>query len=440
MRQTMRWLVAGGLVAVLLSTGCRRSDDWDLQILTPHSDEIQQEFDRAFQEHVGRPLKIRWIKRGTREILQQLDAQERQRPGDTFGMDVFFGGGVPDHGLAASRGYLERANIPDTILAGIPADIAGVANYDESRLWYGSALSSFGVLVNLRGLRNQNLPPVEVWSDLADPRMFRWVVVADPQKSSSVAVSYELVLQQHGWDDGWPLLMQMFANARIITDSSARIPNEIATGEVLAGPCIDFYAWGRIAEAGRDVLAYVHPRGGSAITPDPIALLRKAPHRELAEQFITFVLSPEGQRLWVLPAGTEGGPKQNTLRRLPVRPDVCEQNAEALVVRDPYQEAAAGVFGKIDDQVQRQRSALLAVLIGAAFVDQHNDLQTAWKALMDGGMKPAALAEWRRLPFTADETPVLAEKLQGGGSASDLKLEWSRWFREKYQRVRELSR
>ncbi len=417
------------------------AQQYDLEIITPHNEHIQVEFERAFLRQVGRPLKIRWIKKGTGQIIQQLDAQERARPGESFGLDVFFGGGVPDHDLAASKGYLEPAQVPEQVLAGIPQEIAGVANYGQRRLWFGSALSAFGVLMNRRGLKSQGLPEIERWEDLADPRMYSWVVIADPRKSASVRVSYELILQQYGWERGWTILMQIAANSRLITDSSSAIPNEVATGNVLAGPCIDFYAYSRVAQAGRDVLAYVNPIGGSAITPDPISMLRKPPHRELAEQFITFVLSPQGQALWVLPAGAPGGPVEHALHRLPVRPDVCAKYADQMAVKDPYKEAEAGTFRRMNDDLQRRRNKLLAELMGAALVDLHADLRTTWKALIDSGMKPAAVAEWSKPPFDEQEGLKLAEQLEAGDMAARrITRDWTRQFKDKYARVRELAR
>jgi ABC-type Fe3+ transport system substrate-binding protein len=427
--------------ATMLGTPRAAADEYDLQIITPHYEHIRTEFERAFVAHVGRPLKIGWIMKGTGQIIQQLDAQDRAAKGRSFDIDVFFGGGVPDHDLAASKGYLESPKIPDAILAGIPKQIAGVANYDERHLWFGSAYSSFGVLMNRRGLASQKLPEIKEWKDLADPRMYGWLVIADPRKSSSVRVTYELVLQQHGWEQGWPLLMQIAANSRQITASSSDIPNEVATGNVLAGPCIDFYARARIEQAGEDVLAYVDPVGGSAVTPDPISMLRQPPHRELAEKFIAFVLSAEGQRLWVLPPGTPDGPQEFALRRLPVRPDVCAQYAGRMLVKDPYKEVEAGTFRRMDDNLQRARNKLLAELMGAALVDLHSDLREAWKALIDGGMKPAALAEWRKVPFSEKESLELSKKLEAGDrEARELTREWTRLFKAKYQRVKELAK
>lgn len=418
-----------------------RAGEYDLEIITPHNEDIQAEFERAFVAKVGHPLKIRWIKKGTGQVIQQLEAQDRATPGGSFDLDVFFGGGVPDHELAASRNFLEAAAIPDDILKGIPEKIAGVAMYNDRKLWFGSALAAFGVLVNQKAMENQKLPPVAAWEDLADARMFSWVIVADPRKSSSVRVAYELILQQYGWETGWPLLMRIVANSRTVSDSSSAIPNEIGSGNAIAGPCIDFYAYARIEQTGGSVLAYIFPKGGSAITPDPISMLRKPPHKPLAEQFIAFVLSPEGQRLWILPRNTPGGPTEHALFRMPVRPDVCKEYADKMLVRDPFKAAEAGVFRNMDGQKERARTTLVAELMGAALVDLHSELKETWKALIDGGMKPAALAEWNRVPFSEAEGFEIARKLEAGGrEARRLVQGWQELFREKFARVRKLAK
>ncbi len=422
------------------------ADDWDLAILTPHNDQIQLEFEQAFSKYMGRTLRIRWIKQGTRQLMRVLDATAVE--GQSFGFDIFFGGGVPDHDEAAAKGYLEKIDLPAETRAAIPPEIAGVANLDANGMWYGSALSAFGIVVCKKGLDNQKFPPIESWQDLADPRMSTWVIIADPRKSSSVGVAYELVLQQYGWEAGWPLLMQMAANARQVSASASQIPNEVALGNVLAGPCIDFYARARIHDNDAGVLEYVNPAGGTAITPDPISILRNPPHPALARKFVEFVLSSAGQALWALPPGEEHGPIKHALFRMPIRPDVYEKYGDKLMATNPY-ERAGTTYLKIDDRLQNARTRLVAELMGAALVDQHDDLVQAWQALVRAGdSRVAAWEEWRKLPFSEAEGLELAKVLaQGGeaGSATDrrirgLKREWIGFFHQKYERVIELSR
>lgn len=433
-------LAAAAAAAIGFLATAARADDYDLAILTPHNEYIQFEFANAFSRHVGKPVRIRWVLKPTGAVLQQLEAQDRAKKGESFDFDVFFGGGVPDHELAAGKGFLEAPKLPAEVLAGVPKEIAGVANIDDQNLWYGSALSAFGILMNKRGLANQKLPPIKTWADLADPKMKSWVVLADPRRSASVRVSYELILQQYGWEKGWPMIMAAAANSRLIADSSAAVPNEIAKGDVLAGPCIDFYGYAQMAKAGPDVLEYINPAGGSAITPDPISMLRKPPHREMAERFIAFVLSAEGQKLWALPPGAPGGPEKHELRRMPVRPDVCKELGEKMIVPDPFKAIEEGTFRKMDDKLQASRSALLAELIGAACVDAHMELKQAWEALNKAGRPAAAVAEFEKLPFAAEQMAEMAKRIEAGGrEARTLVREWSEFFRKKYDKVVALS-
>ena len=41
---------------------------------------------------------------------------------------------------------------------------------------------------------------------------------------------------------------------------------------------------------------------------------------DVAREFIAFVMSPEGQKLWNWKVGTPGGPQRYALRRLPILP------------------------------------------------------------------------------------------------------------------------
>ncbi len=432
---SQRIAAAAALALAAATTAPLIAADHDLQIITPHNENIQQEFERGFAEWLGKPVRIRWIKKGTGQIIQQLDAQHRASPGATFDLDLFFGGGVPDHDLTAERGYSEPANLPAELLAEIPREIAGVANFGAGNRWIAAAHSSFGVLMNLKGLTNQKLSAPERWADLADPRMFSWVILADPRKSASVRVAYELVLQEHGWENGWGLLVRMAGNSRLIADSSSAIPNEIASGNVLAGPCIDFYAYARVAQAG-DTLKYINPIGGAAITPDPISMLRKPPNRALAEKFIEFVLRPEGQRLWILAPGEPGGPREHALFRMPVRPDVCREHAGKLKIVDPYEAAKQGAFRTVDDALQRSRNVVIAEVMGAALVDLHAELKSAWQAVIAGGMKPEAVALLERAPFTTEESAAHNLSLSAGGrDARKLVRQWTDEARARYKQA-----
>ena len=143
----------------------------------------------------------------------------------------------------------------------------------------------------------------------------------------------------------------------------------------------------------------------------------------------------------MLPVGAPGGPTAHSLYRMPVRPDVYGQAGDQTPIKDPYKEAAAGTFLTVDDARQRARNKLLSELMGVALIDLHADLKDAWKALNDGGRKTEALAEWRKLPFSEREGLDLAKTLEAGDQdARKLKREWTKFFKEKYERVKKLAK
>lgn len=426
-----------GLLAVLgLAAGWARGEEYDLVVITPHNAQIQEEFESAFSRHVGRPVRTRWIKQGTSELLQMLQAKQRDVKDGSFDIDVFFGGGI-DHEVAAARGYLERPNVAPEVLAGLPAEIAGCRMHSPDGLSYAAALSTFGIFVNARALAAQNLPEVSTWADLAHPRMASWVIIADPRKSASVHVCYEAILQHHGWEQGWPLLMQLAANSRTIADSSSGVPNEVASGNALAGPCVDFYAHARMDQSGGEILRFISPKDGSAMTPDPISMLRKPPHKELAEKFFNFVLSPEGQQLWILRPGQPGGPQKYSLYRTAVRADVYARHA----MTSPFEELISSGASRFDISLQKTRVTALAELMGAALVDQHDDLKAAWAAAVRAGESSEAMREWRKPLLSSQDLLNASQAIdQGGRDKREIVRKWRGMFAEKYAAVKRLGK
>ncbi len=107
-------------------------------------------------------------------------------------------------------------------------------------------------------------------------------------------------------------------------------------------PAIDFYASTKIAAAGPEKLGYIDPRGQRVVTADPIGILRGAPHQKLAREFVAFVLSPQGQKLWMLKKGAPGGPVNNALYRLAAVPSSYKPiSPDSLIRSDP------GVFSAV---------------------------------------------------------------------------------------------
>jgi ABC-type Fe3+ transport system substrate-binding protein len=503
-----------------------------LVIITPHNEAIRQEFGLAFarwyQARTGRTVALDWrLIGGTSEIARHLEGEYTAAfqnhwvntlgrpwsnavllgfangalPPDATapakearaaflasnvgcGIDLFFGGGSYDFIRQAQAGRLVSSAVfqshPEWFTeAVIPPAFAGEPFWDREGRWVGTVLSSFGIIANRDALRRLGVTrPPQAWADLADPRFFGEVALADPTKSGSMAKAFENVIQQQmqrvvaerlagaaqvddftrrsaelaavaeGWCEGLKLIQRIGANARYFTDSAQKVPIDVAAGDCAVGMAIDFFGRQQQEAVRRrgadDRVTYVSPAGGAVASVDPVGLLRGAPHRAVAEAFIEFSLSLDGQKLWNLQPGAPGGPAYFALRRLPVRRDFYAQPGIAAVRSDPDEDPYSSQNRLI---YQPERTGRLfremALVIRVMCLDPQPELKRAWKALIAAGMPAEALALFQDLTAVdyAAAQGRIRTALRSANKVDELLLakELAQKFRTQYQRTVELA-
>jgi ABC-type Fe3+ transport system substrate-binding protein len=479
-------------VPLILGGGAPGSRDGErrLIVVTPHVQQIRVEFARAFRDwHAARypqdpPVFVDFrTPGGTSEIIRLLQAQYNAAiaagriapdgscaPG-TIGFDIMFGGGTYDHGrlaagegvtVPASEGSQERTPLPMSVPAGFSpeqmaawfpvATVGVVPLYHPEQRWIGTALSSFGIVYN-RALVPAILgkPEIETFDDLADPRLFGWVAMADPRQSGSISTTLDSILSKYGWEDGWKLLRRIAANSRTFVASSARPPLDVSQGEAAAALAIDFYGRAQsqaILEPGQSPeesrVGYVDPPGSVSIDPDPVSILRGGPDPELARRFVEFTLSPEGQALWnlrslkaleadpslprnpTLADGTPLGPAEYELRRLPIlpaiygvgtdtvtttggmgtalrghaeEPELPSSNADPSAAPSAYPFNTAHLIDQVNpyaiatDAAPRGWRSAIGPMMGAFAIDSADQIRDAWQALLRVKADPDAPPE-----------------------------------------------
>lgn len=406
----------------------------ELVIISPHWMGIEEEFGRAFsawhRQRYGSEVKLVWrdIGQGTSGILRFIEDQYRASP-DGIGIDLIFGGG-PDPCVRLGD-KLVPVKLPEDTMKALRKDFFGNPLYDPDLRWYGVALSGFGIIYNRTLLQTHGLAEPRTWEDLADPKMLRLVASGDPRRSGSNHMCYEIILQAYGWDKGFDTVTRMVANLKLLSDASSGAIDDVALGNSACGLAIDFYAWGKIHEIGADKIGYAMPESLSVITPDPIGVLRGAPHPETAARFVEFVMSVPGQKLWMLPVGAPGGPTRYALDRMAVRPDVYDELGDARTVKvNPYTWKSGFRY---DPEKGARRYDILNHLFGATLLNPRKELTEAWEAVIRRGMKPDEVAALCRPPVTEQELDALAARW----SDTDLKTrtisEWEHAARGKYR-------
>ena len=434
---------------------------------------LASEYFSAFQYHWTNTLHQPWspaVESSFDNPKAAADDPARKaflESGASCGIDLFFGGGAYDLSQQAAAGRLVDCGLiaahPEWFNdREIPQNLGGEPFWDPKGRWIGTCLSSYGICYNTDALVRLGIKqPPEQWSALAAPSYFGQIALADPTQSGSVAKVFEMMIQQqmaekiknHGSkEDGWTAALQLIqkisANARYFTDSAAKIPYDVEGGDAAAGMCIDFY--GRFqSEAvrkpdGSSRLLYVSPAGGSSASADPIGLLRGAPNPDLAREFIEFVMSLDGQKLWNWKIGTPGGPVKYALRRLPIRrelyaPEFRQFRSDPEV--DPYAQAGAFVY---HESWTNPLFRTLSFIIRAMCIDPHEELREAWRDLAAAGFPPEAMAVFSDVSKVdyAAASGAIREALRSGKKIDQVRLakELSDVFRAQYKRASVMAR
>lgn len=400
----------------------------ELVIVSPHGREIQSEFESLFKAKHPE-VTFKWYDQGgTSDLLRLVMGQAGNKPGAGLNGDLFFGGGPETFLVLEEKGLLQP--LPEDY--GIPAKLNGVPLRSEANNWVAAALSGFGILVNQSYATRDNLPIPKVWSDLGNPKLIDRVEMADPRQSGSAHTAYEVILQTNGWEKGWKTLEGMAANSRRFLDSSSLLLNDVSSGEAVMAPAIDFYGRKSVAKAGKDSngkdkLLYVEPKGQSIVTPDPIGLLKGAPHADLAKEFVKVVLSPEGQKLWMLKKGVPGGPTmkehsdEDGLYRMAAIPSAYKPiPKDSLIQSDPYKTVNQRPY---DAAKGAQRRQAMDALLGAVLIDNQTQLKAAWKKN----------SNFSYVPITEAELAEVAKKWDDAAFRNKTTDEWLSAAKKAYQ-------
>lgn len=436
MNAARSWWLALGFIGLLVAVPVLLRKDSSqhpgsqarrLVAFTPHSESIRKEFAEAFARHwrgrTGENVYLDWRSPGgTSEIRLVLDAgfkaaEEDGRAG--IGADLFFGGGEPDFASQARKGRLVPLTVfrrrPEWFAAGgpIPETFTGERLWPQDQKWCASCLSRFGICWAPERWAKIGLPPPRRWADLTDPKLLGQLALADPTKSGSVARIFELIVQAEmqrsladpatatstesqrlalGWASGLRLIQGLAANARYFSDSSTKVPLDVADGNAAAGMCVDYYGAAFAAQVnrpGKIRLAWTAPAAGTTVSGDPIGVLRGAPEPELAQAFVEFVLSPEGQALWSSPVGAPDGPREKELFRPPVRRDAYALLPAERAARSPY---VSGDHLQYRPELTGAAFGTIRRAVRVMCIDTHEELKEAWAEIIAAGLPAEALA------------------------------------------------
>jgi len=267
LRTLFAFIVIVGIPGII---GCGKDYQDEIVVISPHPPEVRNEFSRGFSEWYlqkqGKKIAVKWIDvGGTGECIEYI--LSRKKSGEDIGVDIFFGGGKYPFLKLKREGMLAPRHIESRIRSKIPATIHGDRVYSKELLWFGAALSGFGIIYNKAILEKNNLQIPNKWQDIASQECFGWVASGDPRYSGSIQAMYEILLQAYGWEKGWEIIARIGGNVQQFEKGGSSAAKNVSRGQSAYGLSIDFYAFGEIARYGEDRIGFILPEGETVINP-----------------------------------------------------------------------------------------------------------------------------------------------------------------------------
>ena len=270
----------------------------ELYLITPVSKDVHDPALTQFAAYAKKKwnidVKTSAIPKGTPVAYGQI-LEWKGRPQ----ADVFWGGEGTLFDSLAAEGLLDPVKISQKMWDEISATIGkpvGLPLKDPKKFWVGTTLEPYGLIYQPKLLKRLGVE-IKDWDDLLNPKLKGQIAQCTPDRSSSSHASYEVVLQTYGWEKGWDWLKKLAVNTGIFTARSRDVPNVVAKGEFAVGVAVPSYMAFAEVLGGYDLM-FVYPKN-AYVTPEPMAVLKGAPHPKAAHAFVEFLLTEEGQKIFM---------------------------------------------------------------------------------------------------------------------------------------------
>ncbi len=167
---------------------------------------------------------------------------------------------------------------------------------DPARFWVGTALEVYGFAYSPRLLKRLGVPAPVEWDDVLTPKLKGQIVQCTPTRSSSSHATYQIILQTKGEREGWEWLKRLAAipELRHVQPGGAGSSSPERSGRRLRRALVLCLR--------REARRLRHQIRGPQERLRDTGAVRDSPgakHPQAARQFLHFLLSERGQRLFM---------------------------------------------------------------------------------------------------------------------------------------------
>lgn len=428
-----------GAIAMTLGLGNALAAEGTLTVVTSFPKDLTAVFKRAFEKKNPK-LKLEVLNKSTSAGIKYLQETKDKNTSDLFWASA------PDAFEVLKGDDLLIKYAPKA--EGIPDKVGAFPINDPDGYYTGFAASGYGIMWNTRYVADKKLPVAKEWADLKAPIYHGHVGMSSPSRSGTTHLTVETVIQGMGWNAGWAEWKEIAGNFKTVSERSFGVPDGVNSGQFGYGIVIDFF--GLSSTASGFPVNFVYPKV-TTLVPANIGIVRNAPNKAAAEEFVEFLVSPEGQMLLLDPK----------IRRLPVNPKTYAKAPADFP--NPFKDKSIGAAVKFDLNLSKNRYNVVNSLFDVMVTYRMDDLVAAVKAIQDaeaamkGKNNPAAatmIAEARALVGKVPVDEATAGKKEFAsifkqrrkkatdkvtGRQAEIEQEWDTMVKANYAKARELA-
>ncbi len=264
-------------LALLIATTLGCSSGPIIVVYSPHGPDVLNDYKKLFEAaHPG--VEVQTLDAGAQDVYSRIEA-EKNRPQ----ADVWWGAPSTMFMQAAKDGLLE-AYRPTW------ADKVEPAYKDATDLWYGTYRSPIGIVFNNRHYKAEDMPVS--WDGLLDPKWKGKITIRKPLASGTMRTYIgAMILQAPSEDEGIGWLKSLHGQVESYMENPQLLYDHIKRQDDL----ISVWLLPDVA-LQRDRNGYpfecVVPKQAPVLT-EGIAIVKGAPHPDLAKEFYEFVTTSE---------------------------------------------------------------------------------------------------------------------------------------------------
>ncbi len=133
------------------------------------------------------------------------------------------------------------------------------------------------------------------WVDLVQPRARGKVGMASPFYSGAAFSTLGTLVNRPGF--GWDYYQKLKGNDVVVEQSNGSVAKKLASGEFHLASVVDFMI--RNLKNQGSPVDHIWPKEGAILVPTPMGIHAKSKNAEAAKAFLRYVMTADGQRLFV---------------------------------------------------------------------------------------------------------------------------------------------